>query len=157
MNEKEICTAIEALDNLSSWNAEVLCRAVRAKTGYSNWTHITQKLNRERLNIDKEERGARRRYRPAEYKKLYRRQHGICPICESEMAQPTNWPGNLAMDHLDVNSQDWDSEGNRQVTHSKCNQEKSSKSLNQMSKETGKTVADMLPRTEDDKRPEESM
>lgn len=152
MDLGDICAAINALDRLDLGQTDVLCRLIRAKTGYSNWTHVTQKLNRERLNANKEERGARRRYRPAEYKRLYSRQRGICPLCDAEMARPDHWPGNLEMDHRDPNAQDWDSESNRQVVHAKCNREKSAKSMHQMSKETGKTVREMLP--EDEPRPE---
>lgn len=152
MNVTDICNAIESLERLDGAGTEALCRTIRGKAGYSNWTHVTQKLNRERLNVDKEARGERRRYRPAEYKRLYHRQHGICLICDAPMAMPRNWPGDLEMDHVDPNATDWDSEGNRQVVHAKCNREKSSKTPHQMSKETGKTVVEMLPG--DESRPE---
>lgn len=119
-------------------------RRLRDEAGYGNFFYAVKKLVKERLQVDKEARGERRRYRPAEYKKLYHRQHGICPICESEMAMPKNWPGELEMDHIDPNSKDWDAESNRQVTHAKCNQEKSSSSVQEQSRKTGKMFTEIL-------------
>lgn len=119
-------------------------KELQTSLGYSKFWIIVKEMRAERLQVDKEGRGQRRHYRPAEYKKLYHRQHGICQICDSEMAMPKNWPGDLEMDHIDPNSPDWDAESNRQVTHGKCNREKSSSSIQEQSRKGGKTFTEII-------------
>jgi hypothetical protein len=52
--------------------------------------------------------------------------------------------GKIEIDHRDPNRKDFNSDRNLQLTHKECNRKKSSKSLYELSKETGKTIREIL-------------
>jgi 5-methylcytosine-specific restriction endonuclease McrA len=117
-------------------------RAIREKHGYSIFDHSIKALNRERLQTQTREK--RIKFPTSTYSRLYQSQHGLCSICEMPMVKLAKYH-TLEIDHRDPNRRDgfndWDNLG---LAHEKCNREKSSKSMQQMSKETGRTTVQML-------------
>ena len=106
-------------------------REVRAKHGYSNFDSAIKSLNRERVNPD---RGKKVSYTWAQVKRAYKRQNGICPVCNNEMALDRN---KLHGDHWNCNlteEQGLNSEKNCRATHKRCNLLKSSKTPAELSK-----------------------
>lgn len=117
-------------------------KSIRERYGYSEFDHAIKRINRERLQVEGREK--RVKFPKSMYAKLYKFQFGMCSICELPMVKLGSYRG-LEIDHRDPNRQDgfndWDNLG---LAHEKCNREKSSKSMLQMSKESGKTVTEML-------------
>lgn len=105
-------------------------------------------LQRSRLEVDPKLRKRANKYAPAEYKRLYYKQRGLCCICEEPMAAPKFWPGALLdMHHKDPNEvENFDAEWNRGVAHKKCNEEMGAKSLLEQSKEKGATILHIITR-----------
>lgn len=130
---------------------EAKLRKVMEEEGRSNFFHYVKKISRERLRVADEDRPRERKYKAAEYKRLYYSQRGICPWCRDAMVLPKHFPGGLEMDHIDPNltGEAFDAPWNRQVLHGKggtrnCNAEKNAKNLDEQSKATGRTVVDLI-------------
>jgi hypothetical protein len=119
-------------------------KAIREEYGYAIFDQAIRELNRERLQIDKASREPRQRFKPQVYKRLYHRQRGICPICHLGMILPLTFPGGLEIDHINPNAEEFNDPKNLQVTHEICNRKKSSKSIEQQSKSSGRTFAEIL-------------
>jgi 5-methylcytosine-specific restriction endonuclease McrA len=119
--------------------------ALREKYGYSLFRQEVVALERSRLQIDKASRVPRQKFKARDYKRLYHAQRGICPLCGLGMILPLHFPGGLEIDHKNPNEaehfNEWD---NLALTHSACNRKKSSKTLEERSKETGKTTMELL-------------
>lgn len=114
-------------------------RALKEKHGYADYDAAVRTINRERLLT--RNRGVRISWKWWEYKRLYLVQRGKCGICGDDMPLIR---GAIEMDHKDPNSKDFEASSNRQVVHQRCNREKSSKSIQQQSKETGKGFTELL-------------
>ena len=117
-------------------------KAIREKYGYGVFYHDVKTLSRERLQIDNREK--RVKFPKSTYAKLYKFQFGLCSICDQPMVKLGSYRG-LEIDRRNPNRQDgfndWDNLG---LAHEKCNRQKSSKSMEQMSKQNGKTTVEML-------------
>ncbi len=118
-------------------------RALRTEYGYGEFDHAIKTLNRERLQT--RDRPEREQFSKSTYSRLYQVQRGMCSICEMPMAKLLKFKG-LAIDHRNPNATgaDFNAWENLGLAHEKCNAEKSAKSMLQMSKETGKTMVEML-------------
>ena len=133
----------------------VQCRAklleIQTEFGYSLFREQATAIVRSRLQVDPAERQKRKHFTSAIYNRLYRRQRGICPICNLAMAKPNNFPGGLEVDHVNPNEPDFNGINNLQLTHEKCNRQKGAKSIQEQSKANGKTFAEIvfIPVTED--------
>lgn len=114
-------------------------KSLRTKYGTGEFDHSIKTLNRERL--ENYNRPKRISFKWSLYRKLYRKQFGLCGICEAEMALIK---GKVSMDHKNPNAEDFNDESNLQVTHVRCNLEKSSKSIPEQSKETGKPFTELV-------------
>ena len=121
---------IEAIDKLLE---------IRRLAGTSNYDAAVKHINRKRLLSDGRE--PRKKFSFATLKKLYHRQRGKCPLCRKDMALIRS---ELEIDHRDPNAADFNNESNLQVTHKKCNREKSSKSIMEQVKESGQTITEMV-------------
>lgn len=122
-----------------------ILESFRADWGFDKFNAAVRVINRRRLQVYADARQARARYKPQEYRRLYHRQHGICPICGLGMIMPNLWPGELHMDHIDPNRMEgFNNRTNRQLTHRKCNASKGGKYLQQQSKENGKPFTQIL-------------
>ena len=116
-------------------------KQVQKDWGYSQYDHDVKKINRERVNP---ERGKKIDYTWAQVKHAYKKQRGICPVCQKEMALDRN---KLHGDHQNPNltvEEGLNSESNLRALHIVCNLKKSSKTIPQLSKETGRTYEDLL-------------
>lgn len=81
----------------------------------------------------------------AEYRRLHKKQKGICQWCNKDMAFPYGKGHGLAIDHINANRQDFNDRGNLQLLHDvPCNREKSAKSVGQVAKETGKLYTEQI-------------
>jgi 5-methylcytosine-specific restriction endonuclease McrA len=114
-------------------------KALRTKYGTSIYDDAVKKINRERLQDGAERK--RRAYPRRVRVDLYLKQNALCPICDERMDANLRL---LHVDHIDPDRQDWNHSSNLQLVHASCNLHKSSKSLQQQSKESGRTVADIL-------------
>jgi len=95
-------------------------------------------INRRRIDKNRDNRVS---FPWKEYERLYKKQRGICPICEQPMIL---LKGSVHIDHLNPNEKDFNNPSNRQLLHAGCNLSKSSKSINQQSKVYGKTYTEIL-------------
>jgi len=114
-------------------------KALQSEYGYSEFFNTIKKISRERLqNTD---RPARIKFPWSKYRKLYQKQGGVCNWCDKEMALIR---GKVEIDHLNPNAENFNDDSNLQLLHTNCNREKSSKSIQEVSKETGKTFVEQL-------------
>jgi 5-methylcytosine-specific restriction endonuclease McrA len=119
-------------------------KALREQFGYGIFDAAIRELNRERLQIGRDAREPRVRFKAKTYKILYHKQRGICRICNLAMVLPSHFPGSLEIDHINPNSEDFNDGRNLQLTHQSCNRKKGGKSVEQQSKSNGKTFADIV-------------
>jgi hypothetical protein len=127
----------------------IQCRAkllaIQQEFGYDHFRREATAIVKARLQVDKNERPKHEQFKPIEYRRLYHRQKGICPICNLGMVMPHHWPGNLHMDRINPNLiEGYNAPWNRQVTHKKCNESKGGKSIQEQSKKTGKGFMELL-------------
>jgi CRISPR/Cas system Type II protein with McrA/HNH and RuvC-like nuclease domain len=116
-------------------------RALRTEEGYGNFDAAVKALNRERVNVNRDER--KDKYPKRYYQILFDRQKGICPYCGKHLFVPAT-RGN-EIDHIDPNRTDFNHPTNLELLHGvPCNREKSSKDVFQQSKESGKMVSEIL-------------
>ena len=119
-------------------------KAIREKSGYSNFLFAVKKLNRERLQTQ----GREKRKPPTkkEFQELYVKQGGICPGYNvPEHPLPKN-RSMVAVDHINAERTDFNAASNKQLLCQDCNGRKSSKSMLKQSKETGKSFTEILGR-----------
>lgn len=116
-----------------------ILKKIRDDAGYSNFDQAVKTLNRERLQNYKREK--RKHFPKSMYQRLYDEQNGICSYCKFCLDIPAR---KNVIDHVDPNEQDFNTRKNLHLIHGKCNREKSSKSINQQSKESGKTFENIL-------------
>lgn len=106
-------------------------RELKAEAGVSNWEQSIKVINKERVNSD---RGKKLSFTWSQIKRAYKRQRGICPVCQHEMALDRK---SVHGDHVNPNLSEQEglnSERNLAATHSKCNLIKNSSSMADMSK-----------------------
>ena len=119
-----------------------ILKAHRAEWGYDKFDDAIRHINRERLQTSTRE--PRHHFKPPDYKKLYRRQGGICALCRLAMVMPNHFPGGLEIDHINPNREDFNDPSNLQLTHEKCNRQKAAKSIQAQSKSSGKPFTHIL-------------
>jgi 5-methylcytosine-specific restriction endonuclease McrA len=112
---------------------------LKSEYGSFHLKRAIKELNRCRAEVSNREK--RKRFPWPCYRKLYNRQRGLCPLCGEVMPFIR---GEIEMDHRDPNRKDFNSENNLQVMHKRCNRVKASKSVLRLSKESGRTIKDML-------------
>ena len=111
------------------------------KHGYGDCDYIIREWRRQRVNP---ERDAKDKTSPSEKQKMFNAQKGFCPICNEILFIPATDRRN-EVDHIDPNRQDLNHRTNKQLVHGvPCNRKKSSKDLIQQSKESGKTVQELI-------------
>ena len=114
---------------------------LRGKYGTSQFDHAVKSLMRQRL--DAPGRPKRIHVSLNARWKMYRRQKGICPLCNTEMAPDEKlWD----VDHIEPDSPNYNGKDNLWLTHASCNRSKGAKSLIEMAKETGATINEILCR-----------
>ena len=118
--------------------------ALRTKYGYSQFDHAVKSLMRQRL--DAPGRPKRIHVSLNARWKMYRRQKGICYLCNKEMLPDEKlWD----VDHIVSDAEDFNGKSNLGLSHLSCNRAKGAKSLVDLAKETGTTVEEYLHRTGD--------
>jgi 5-methylcytosine-specific restriction endonuclease McrA len=113
---------------------------ILAEAGTSKFWRCVDSLRRRRLEV--KDRPARKHYPWGEYRRLYEQQGGLCPLCQEVMPLIR---GKVEMDHVNCNAtgEEFNARSNRQVVCKACNREKSAKTMYEMSKLSGKTMAEM--------------
>ncbi len=115
-------------------------RALRTKHGYGEFDFAVKKLMRERLQV--EGRAKRIKFPKSYYQKLFDFQMGLCPHCGKVLTIPAT---KNEIDHKNPNEgEHFNDRFNLQLLHKSCNREKSSKSILQQSKETGRMSVELL-------------
>ena len=115
-------------------------RRLQAEYGLSRFKSAIQRLNRQRLDVS--EREKRKRFAWSKYQVFYRKQRGICPLCDKAMLLLR---GEVEIDHKDPNRQEgFNDDANLQLAHRKCNRTKSSRSLFQEAKKRNRNIVEML-------------
>ena len=120
---------------------------LRKLHGTSAFDNAVKQLMRERL--DAPGRPKRAHVSLNARWKMYRRQKGICPLCEKEMLpDEKTWD----VDHIVVDGTNFNDRANMWLTHQSCNRAKGAKSLLELSKESGRnrTVLDYITAIEDE-------
>lgn len=116
-------------------------KMMRTRYGTSNFDHAIKLLMRERL--DAPGRPQRIRVSLNARWKMYRRQKGICPLCNQEMPPDEKlWD----VDHIEPTSENFNGKDNLWLCHSSCNRSKGARSLNDLAKSSGTTVEQYLGR-----------
>jgi 5-methylcytosine-specific restriction endonuclease McrA len=111
-----------------------------AEYGESAFSYALQLRKRRRL--ENRRRSQRKRFAWSKYQKLYRRQRGICPLCRKEMVLLN---GEVEIDHRDPNrAEGFNDDENLQLTHRRCNREKSSRSVYRQAKRMGRNMTELL-------------
>jgi len=111
---------------------------ILAKHGYSIYFKVQKDLMRRRVNP---ERDKREKFPPRLYQRLFDAQGGICPWCDKPLDIPAK---RNEIDHADPNEQTFNKYSNLQLLHKHCNREKSSMSIQEQSKETGKPFTELI-------------
>jgi hypothetical protein len=134
----------DTAQGIRSTQLRAALRSLRDQFGYSLFRETVKNLERERLQVDSSSREPRKRFKPGAYKLLYHRQRGICPLCSLGMVTPRVWPGELEIDHIDPNRDDFGADSNLQLTHRTCNRKKGGKSILEQSKSSGRPFAEIV-------------
>ncbi len=126
-------------------------RDLQAQEGYSKFFRVVKELIRERVNPEREKR---EKYSKSQRQKMFDRQKGICPICREPLNIPA-YSSTNEVDHIDPHREDFGHRSNLQLVHADpCNSSKSSKSVPEQAKESGRTYTEILqPGIENDEDP----
>jgi 5-methylcytosine-specific restriction endonuclease McrA len=118
-----------------------------AKYGRSSCERVMKNWNRKRLDVVG--RPARVKFPWSEYKRMYERQGGLCPLCQEIMPLIR---GKIEMDHINPNltGEEFNAKANRQVVCSGCNREKGALSVADQTKRYGRTMTQILITPEED-------
>lgn len=116
-----------------------ILEGLQTRYGSSAFRAVLKRMNRRRLT--QHQREERKKFPWSKYRKFYGIQKGVCPLCNEVMPF---LKGKIEIDHRDPNRKDFNNDNNLQLTHKECNRKKSSKSLYEASKETGKTIREIL-------------
>jgi hypothetical protein len=114
-------------------------KALRIKYGTSEFDFSVKKLMRERVNSDRDKRI---KFPNSLYQKKFDRQGGICACgCGERLIVPAR---SNHMDHCDPNRTDLNHSSNLQLMLPVHNLRKSSKPIQQQSKESGKPFTELI-------------
>lgn len=118
-------------------------RALRTEHGYGEFDAVIRKLNRERVSKN---RPQREHFPKATYQKLFDRQQGMCVCgCEEHLLVPAK---RNHVDHFDAHEVvTFNAFTNLRLLLPSHNLAKSSKSVEQLSKEGRGTTVDMINRS----------
>jgi 5-methylcytosine-specific restriction endonuclease McrA len=119
-------------------------RDIRTRSGYSRFEIAVKTLNRERVNPEREKR---QRFAPGVYRRLFDKQKGYCPECGDHLFVPAK---NNEVDHVDPNREDFNHATNLQLLHPDCNRRKSSKSIYEQSKHSGRPFTSIIGAASED-------
>lgn len=109
------------------------------KHGYGNCDLVIREWRRQRVNP---ERDKRQRFPKSEYQRLFDSQKGFCACgCSEHLLVPAI---KNEIDHIDPNRQDFNHRSNLQLLLPEHNRNKSSKSVLQQSKESGRTMQEII-------------
>jgi 5-methylcytosine-specific restriction endonuclease McrA len=122
-------------------------KAIREEVGTSIYDAAVKAINRMRLDSDVKDRQPRKTFSWAVYQRHYKKQRGICPWCSQTMPLIK---GQIEMDHINPNAEDFNADTNLQVLHKDCNREKSSMSISEQAKHLGTTFHELLHRHVED-------
>ena len=112
------------------------------KTEFGDWTFRQAVESIRRRRLDNHHRDHRKRFAWSKYQRLYRRQRGMCPLCNDAMLLLR---GQVEIDHKDPNRQEgFNDDDNLQLTHQSCNRRKSSRSIYEQAKKGGKSIIQCL-------------
>jgi len=113
---------------------------LKAEFGDVAFRHALKTLRQRRL--DNRHRECRRRFPWSKYQCLYQSQKATCPLCGELMPL---LKGQVEIDHKDPNREkNFNHDDNLQLTHRRCNRWKSSLSIYEQSKKSGKSVIQCL-------------
>lgn len=124
--------------SLTITETESALREIRRLAGYANFDAVVRKLNRERVNPEREKR---KRFPKSLYQVLYDRQKGMCPLCNEHLRVPAT---QNEVDHIDPNREDLNHKTNLQLAHPGCNRSKSAESIYEQAKKSGRGFADIV-------------
>jgi CRISPR/Cas system Type II protein with McrA/HNH and RuvC-like nuclease domain len=130
------------VQSLDLAQTESALREIRRLAGYANFDAVVKKLNRERIDP---ERVKRKRFPKSMYQRLYDKQQGVCPLCDNRLNIPAT---KNEIDHISPGEEQFNGVANLQLTHPMCNRKKSSKSVLQQSKESGRSFVSIVSRGE---------
>jgi CRISPR/Cas system Type II protein with McrA/HNH and RuvC-like nuclease domain len=119
-------------------------KALRDQYQRSVWDAAMKQLKRERL--ENYGRDPRKKFPPRMYQRLFDMQRGVCRFCNNHLDVPAK---KNEIDHIDPSRQDFNTPSNLELLHVACNRVKSSRTLYEQSKLTGKPLTEIL-------KPEES-
>ena len=131
---------VSGFKNLSGYSCKDVLDAVILAYGRSEFDHCASKIRLARLEIGSL-RPKRIRFPWSKYRRLYERQGGICPWCDTPMILLR---GKVEIDHIDPNSEDFNNDSNLQLMDAGCNRSKNAKSIAEQSKATGKGYVELL-------------
>ena len=111
-----------------------------ASYGRCEFRRAVKELEQRRLEVSRRER--RKRFAWSKHQMLYSMQKGVCPLCLELMPL---LKGEVEIDHKDPNrTPGFNSDENLQLTHRRCNREKSSRSVYEQAKKGGQIVIDLV-------------
>ena len=109
------------------------------KHGYGNCDLVIREWRKQRVNP---ERDKRKHFPPKKYQILFDRQKGICACgCDETLLIPARLNH---IDHIDCNRGDFNHDTNLALLKPSHNLSKSSKSIAQLSKETGRSFQGII-------------
>lgn len=112
-------------------SGEMLMRQLREQLGDNQFFHLTDRMKKERVRPDRD----KREFVPwKDLRKMAKRQHWICGICndpENRMADDRKY---TVLDHIDPQRIDFNHPDNLQAAHKSCNAAKSAKNQTEVSK-----------------------
>jgi len=113
--------------------------AVMAQYPRSEWDRALKVIRNRRIATDRPERI---HLSLAERNKLFLRYGGRCHICKELIDPRSRWH----VDHVNAHltGDEYNAERNLAPSHEHCNLEKSSKSIDQLSRESGKTYTELI-------------
>ena len=116
-------------------------KALRVKHGTSQFDYAVKKLMRERIDSGRDKR---EKFPKSMYQKLFDTQKGICPGYDTPPHPLTIPAVKNEIDHIDPDRIDFNHRTNLQLLCVDCNRRKSSKSIAQQAKETGRPYTRIL-------------
>lgn len=123
---------------LSLAETESALREIRRLAGYANFDAIVKKLNRERVNPEREKR---KRFPKSTYQRLFDKQRGICPDCDKPLDIPAV---RNHIDHISPEEENFNGSSNLRLIHPGCNLRKGARSVYDHAKRTGRSFEQII-------------
>jgi 5-methylcytosine-specific restriction endonuclease McrA len=123
-----------------------------AQTEFDTWVEKNGEFECKRImrahlrrKLEVSGRPPRQKFPWSEYKRMYERQGGICPLCQEVMPLIR---GKIEMDHINPGlvGEEFNARTNRQVVCRGCNREKSALSIPAQAKRYSKPMTEILKR-----------